>query len=264
MNEENLRKYGDAPYEVAVIHGGPGAAGEMKPVAKELSSEAGVLEPFQTEYSIEEQVDELRYILKGQADVPVTLVGYSWGGWLSIVFSAIYTPLVKKIILVGSPPFREKYAYDITETRLKRLDEEGRKEAEDLMANLDHLGEENQTEALARLGDLLRKADAFDPLPEVAKLEDVEIRPDVYKKIWNEATEVRKSGELLELCRLVECPVVAIHGDYDSHPSEGVKEPLSENIENFRFILLKKCGHTPWIEKQARDKFYAVLKGVIS
>ena len=29
----NPRTYGDAPFRVAVIHGGPGAAGEMAPVA---------------------------------------------------------------------------------------------------------------------------------------------------------------------------------------------------------------------------------------
>jgi len=34
---ENPRKYGNRPYEVALVHGGPGAAGEMAPVAKELS-----------------------------------------------------------------------------------------------------------------------------------------------------------------------------------------------------------------------------------
>lgn len=42
----NLRKYGSEPFTVAVIHGGPGAAGEMAPVAKEISAYRGVLEPF--------------------------------------------------------------------------------------------------------------------------------------------------------------------------------------------------------------------------
>jgi len=31
----NLRQYGNAPFSVAVIHGGPGASGEMAPVARE-------------------------------------------------------------------------------------------------------------------------------------------------------------------------------------------------------------------------------------
>jgi hypothetical protein len=34
---KNLRKYGEEPFEVAVIHGGPGAPGEMAPVAGELA-----------------------------------------------------------------------------------------------------------------------------------------------------------------------------------------------------------------------------------
>jgi len=31
-------------------------------------------------------------------------------------------------------------------------------------------------------------------------------------------------------------------------------------VKNFRFILLEKCGHEPWKEKYARDKFYEILK----
>ncbi len=43
----NLRKYGKTPFSVAVIHGGLGAGGEMAPVARELASDCGVLEPIQ-------------------------------------------------------------------------------------------------------------------------------------------------------------------------------------------------------------------------
>lgn len=42
---KNLRKYANEPFKIAVIHGGPGAPGEMAPVARELSSVRGVLEP---------------------------------------------------------------------------------------------------------------------------------------------------------------------------------------------------------------------------
>jgi len=34
MNMENLRKYGKSPFSVAVVHGGPGAPGEMPPGGK--------------------------------------------------------------------------------------------------------------------------------------------------------------------------------------------------------------------------------------
>jgi len=38
---------------------------------------------------------------------------------------------------------------------------------------------------------------------------------------------------------------VSIHGDYDPHPAEGVKEPLTRVIKDFRFILLKKLRPSP-------------------
>ena len=42
-----FRLYGKSPFDVVVVHGGPGAGGEMSPVARELASERGVLEPLQ-------------------------------------------------------------------------------------------------------------------------------------------------------------------------------------------------------------------------
>ncbi len=263
MEEKDLRKYGEAPFNLAVIHGGPGAFGEMKPVAEELQSNRGVLEPFQKVSTIENQVDELKNILEDHGDVPVTLIGYSWGGWLSIIFSSIYPALVEKIILIGCPPFREKYASEIMATRLNRLDETERKKANKLMDDLDKSSPENREETLEGFGGLTRKADAYDPLPSVNDLSEIEIRPEIYRSVWEEAKEVRKSGELLELAELVRAPVVAIHGDYDPHPAEGVKEPLSNALGDFKFILLENCGHTPWLEKMAKDKFYAILKGVL-
>ena len=50
-----FRVHGQKPYTIVVIHGGPGAGGEMAPIARRLSSEWGVIEPIQTKKSIEKQ-----------------------------------------------------------------------------------------------------------------------------------------------------------------------------------------------------------------
>ena len=82
--------------------------------------------------------------------------------------------------------------------------------------------------------------------------------------VWTRSIAfLRQKGELLELCQKVQCPVIAIHGDYDPHPAEGVREPLQTALKSFRFVLLENCGHKPWIEKRAKDKFYSVLRGVL-
>ena len=254
----NLRKYGKAPFNVAVIHGGPGAAGEMAPVAREIASGWGVLEPLQTAASLEGQIEELKTVLEENAEVPVTLIGFSWGAWLSLLVAARYASLVKKLILVGSGPFEEKYAAGIQKTRLNRLTEEERREVESLYEILDDPAAEDRKAAFARFGALFSKADAYDPIESEAEIVDYD--PDIFQAVWNQAAELRRSGRLLELAKSVKCPVVAIHGDCDPHPAEGVEEPLSAILKNFRFILLSNCGHKPWVERRAKDRFYEVLK----
>jgi hypothetical protein len=49
-----------APFNVAIIHGGPGAPGSMVMVARELASHWGILEPLQTVTSLEGQMQELQ------------------------------------------------------------------------------------------------------------------------------------------------------------------------------------------------------------
>ena len=71
---------------------------------------------------------------------------------------------------------------------------------------------------------------------------------------------MRQDGRLLAFAENIRCPVVAIHGDYDPHPITGVREPLSAKLRDFRCIEIKNCGHKPWIERQAKDRFYELLK----
>ena len=78
-----LRLYGNAPYTVAALHGGPGAAGSVGYLASELSKRAktGVLEPVQSAESIEGQVAELSDLLAEFN--PKVLMGHSWGGGMA-------------------------------------------------------------------------------------------------------------------------------------------------------------------------------------
>lgn len=257
-----VRKWGAGPYPVVVVHGGPGAPGEMAAVARELSAVKGVLEPLQTETTLDGQVRELMQVLERDGRPPVTLIGFSWGAFLSWMAAARYPELVAKLILVGCPPFEDQYAKAITKTRLDRLKPEDRREALALMASLEQpdgalSGGKDYNALLAHLGNLLARADTCDPLT----VEDKSFccQYDIYKGVWDEACELRRAKMLLAMGQKITCPVVAIHGDYDPHPAEGVEVPLEKNLKNFRFILLPKCGHRPWIERYAAEEFYRIL-----
>lgn len=255
---DNPRTYGRAPFSVAVIHGGPGAAGEMAPVARELARAWGVLEPLQTSESVAGQVEELKAILEENGNLPVTLIGYSWGAWLGFLVAAHHPSLVRKLVLIGSGPFEEKYVARFQETRLSRLSEEDRTEYQSILGRLSDPRVEGQDASLARLGELASKTDSYDPLR--VEPEAIAFQAEIHQRVWQDAVEMRRSGRLLGLAKQVRCPVVAIHGDYDPHPAEGVQEPLSAALKDFRFHLLEHCGHTPWMERQAREAFYRTLK----
>jgi len=267
----NPRRYGSSPFSVAVIHGGPGAGGEMAEVARELCAGRGVLEPLQRAHSLPGQVEELRGLLQECADLPVTLIGFSWGAWLSFILAARYPAMVKRLVLIGSSPFQEKYAQKIMQTRLSRLSEEEGRQVRSILAILDgqNDGDCEKNRLLARMGELFLRADSFDPIDDIEPNEcksmesDYSIIPchaDIYQSVWKEASHLRQKGELLQLGEKILCPVVAIHGDWDPHPAKGVSEPLQATLKRFQFILLEDCGHKPWIERRAKDKFYSILK----
>jgi pimeloyl-ACP methyl ester carboxylesterase len=255
---KNVRTYGNAPFNVAVIHGGPGAPGELAPVARELARTHGVLEPLQTASTLQGQIIELETVVRGSGHPPVVLIGHSWGAMLSFVFAAQAPSLVKRLILVSSAVFEDTYAESITGTRLARLTEEEVNRVYSLSRILEDPNVKEKDLLFAELGSFLSRADAFDPLPVESDI--IECQYNIYRSVWKDAQELRSSGGLLELGRYIRCPVVAIHGDYDPHPAAGVELPLSGVLKDFRFVLLEECGHRPWIERAARDKFYDILK----
>jgi pimeloyl-ACP methyl ester carboxylesterase len=252
-----VRKWGHGPYSVAVIHGGPGAPGEVAPVARELSALRGILEPFQKETTLDGQVQELRLSLVENCQTPVILIGFSWGAYLSWLTAARYPDLVKKLILVSCPPFEEQYAAAITQTRMKRLKKKEREEAQALLARLSDPAVADKNSLLVKLGNLLAVADAYDSMhPDD---EGFHCEYDIFRGVWDEACELRRNQILLQMAKAIKCPVIAIHGDADPHPAEGVNDPLARELSDFRFVLLGKCGHRPWIERHAAEEFFRVL-----
>lgn len=183
--------------------------------------------------------------------MPITLIGFSWGAMLSFIFTARHPQFVKKLILIGSGPYEEKYAANIMNTRISRLGKEDLENFLRLTGILNDPSAKNRDEALCNFGKLMSKADTYDPLPHKDEL--LECSYESFKSVWEEADKLRSCGKLLELGKKIRCQVVAIHGDYDPHPFEGVKEPLSRILKDFRFILLENVGINRGLrEKQRR------------
>ena len=117
------------------------------------------------------QVEELKSQLQESSDSPVTLIGFSWGAWLSLLLAAQYPRSGQQ---ADSDRMRAAWSkstfHKIMETRLSRLSRAERDEVRCILAALedrnddvDREKEQEKKEALARMGELFRRADAFDP-----------------------------------------------------------------------------------------------------
>jgi len=106
----------------------------------------------------------------------LSLVGFSWGAWLSVIFTARYPTYANKLILVSSAPFQEKYAANIMKTRLQRLQRGERREAKALYQST--ISSTLSRESLARFGQLICKADSYDLLPD--EIQQSSVDPEVY------------------------------------------------------------------------------------
>ncbi len=254
-----VRLHGSPPFRAAVLHGGPGAAGSAFSPAEEWSAFCGVLEPFQTRYSIADLCAELREQLLSFSSEPVVVAGHSWGAWLAAIFAAECPERVRHVVLIGSGPLKAESVPELEKRRLSRFTREETVLYRALLEKLKHPCPEEKDALLQRLGNLCEKSDNFCALPETAVpscMPDAEM----YARIWNEAAEWRRSGKLLDCFRRITCPITVIHGTHDSHPPEGVTRPLEETGVPFRFHPLDRCGHSPWKEKYAKEAFLSLLK----
>ena len=252
------RAWGEAPFSVVLVHGGPGAPGEMGPVARELSAAHGVLEPFQSAASVEGQVEELAAQIRGHADPPVVLAGFSWGAMLCVLVAAAHPSSVARLVLIGSGPLDSACAPEVMATRLRRLPPAERAELRRLQDMLNDPRASPSSADLARFGELTGRADAVDPV--AAAPAGFPPQAGLHRRVWTEAAALRAEGYFVERARSIACPVVVIHGDSDPHPVRGVVGPLADAGISLRVHLLRDCGHRPWAERRARDVFSALLR----
>lgn len=249
--ENTARRYGKHRPSVVLVHGGPGAAGELAPLAKLLAARGfGVLEPFQTGTSIDAQIAELRDFLQA-LNRPVALVGWSWGAWLALMVAVRNPELLSRLVLIGCPPFLAEDAHSIHATRMARLSPAAQEQWDQLMPRLEQPDVMDQAMALFDTTDCFARDNSPRPL--------VWFDPDIHQQVWAEAAALRRSKALiLELQRL-RLPILALHGDYDPHPADAVQRSLRLHQPKAAFHLLQNCGHKPWQELHAKSSFLTLL-----
>lgn len=242
-----------------MVHGGPGAIGSLKGFAQELAelSQIGVIEALQSKYSIAGLVEELYNQIRENSSDKVTLIGHSWGAWLVALFADKYPELVEHIILVGSGPLEDKYVSEIGARRFQNLSEEDGVIFQRLIDN------QATDEDMEKIPNIFEKSDNYC-LESREEHKADKTDSEMHNKVWSEAAKLRTNGKLLTSFKNIKSKIYLIQGQVDPHPVKGVTIPLQENGIPCETYVLEKCGHSPFMEKYAKDEFYKVLIHLIA
>jgi len=228
-------------------------------VARELSKSVGIIEPLQSKDSVDGQIVELHRQLTMHGEPPFTLIGSSWGAVLALLAAARHQFEIAKLILIGSAVFDAESSAGIEERRIQRLSPPDQKRYRQLVDALQTAVGEEANKLMAEWADLFSTTDFYDPL--TTDLGVIEVQRDLNFKVWTEFAALRdKPGHLKSEFSKIDIPTVIIHGDHDPHPIDGIWPFLQGCIPDIKLHLLKNCGHYPWVERHAKDRFYEILR----
>ena len=260
-----VRHYGRSGPHVVLLHGGPGAPGEMVPVARYLSRQFRVLEPLQrgsggVPLSVALHVADLHEVLRDfPRQGPVCLVGYSWGAMLALTYASRHPADLGRLILIGCGTFdtesREAYESSIQQ----RMDPATRNWVNEIHF---HLAKEKDRQVrdklLAELGGLYSRLQSVDPVEDPSE-EEIACDEGAFRETWEDVLSLQERGiQPVEFAR-IEVPVTMLHGDSDPHPGPMIHKSLAPFIPQLEYRGIPQCGHKPWVERRARDDFFEML-----
>lgn len=259
-----FRTYGGVGSWVVLLHGGPGAAGYMAPVGRELSDSFRVLEPFERRGSegqpvtVADHVENLQKLIDLQCgSEPPLLVGHSWGAMLALAYAAQFPDTVGGLVLVGSGTFDPESRKVMDQERLDRMSPEMKKRLAELPLKVP-----DPNKRLALIGKWMKEVDSVDLIKHAP--EEVQFDAAGSKQAWADMIELQEEGVYPVSFSIIQCSVIMLHGDQDPHPGMMIYESLKPYIPQLEYHKFTDCGHYPWLEKAAMDEFYKALRQWIS
>ncbi len=257
------RSYGYSGPRIVLLHGGPGAPGEMEPIGQALADRYRVLEnaerrapagPDAEPLSVASHVADLRALLRARArgEEPV-LIGHSSGAIIALAYAAAHPSTVRGVVLVGCATVGERARTAFRATLQLRMNAATRTalRAADAVADRD--------EGLRRRARALLPAYSVNLLRKELPVAWVDARG--HDQTWADMLRLQAFGEHPAAFARIRAPVLMLHGDEDPHPGKLIRDALAAVLPGIEYSGLTDCGHYPWLERAARDRFFHELRG---
>lgn len=242
-----------------LLHGGPGAHHDyLYPQLLPLSDTYRVITYDQrgggksktgdsTPVTWQTQVGDLAQIVTEFGLIPPTIIGYSWGALLALLYATHCTKgddarlAPARLVLISPAPITRAWRDDFEAA----LSARGQHAA--ILAMREELAasglRERDPAAYRQRGFELSVAGYFADPTHARALTPFRVTSRVQQSVW----ESLGAFDLRDELRAVHCPTLVIHGRQDPIPLESaaaVAQSLSAE-----FIALDDCGHVPYVEQ---------------
>ncbi|MGQ0714699.1 MAG: alpha/beta fold hydrolase [Gemmatimonadaceae bacterium] len=183
------------------------------------------------------------------AGEPLTIVGYSWGGLLALLYAieafergGEVGPTPARLVLIDpAPPTRELRArFEATFTARQASPDVQR--LRDVLAHSDL--RERDPEAYRQRVFEISVAGYFADPRRARDLTPFRVIGRVQQHVWESLGDF----DLLQRVEQVEIPVLILHGRHDPIPLES-SEALQRALPDARLVVLENSGHVPYVEE---------------
>ncbi len=243
-----------------VLHGGPGAHHDyLLPQMLELASDFDLLFYDQrgggrsktrdpTPVTWRTHVEDLGLVVHELGAEPLTLLGYSWGALLAMLYLIEQTrhdvlPPVARLVLIDPAPislhFRERFESEFTRRQQGEAVQRLRTEL-----GTSGLRESAPDEYRQRTFEL--SVAGYFAKPERAHdLTPFRVQGRVQQSVWESLGDFDLSADLAS----VHVPTLVIHGREDPIPLESSE--AAARALGARLVIIEDSGHVPYVEQPA-------------
>ena len=255
---------------LVVLHGGPGASHEyLLPQFLDLADEHELLfydqrgggqsrSDDRSPITWRTHVDDLQHVAAEFALQPLTLVGYSWGALLALLYAIAASadragPTPARLALVDPAPvsraWRDEFEAEFSRRQqgdaVRRLRNEL---ATSGLRHADPVAYRQRVFELSVAGYFANPARATDLTP-------FRVTGRVQQSVWDSLGDYN----LLDALAPVGCPSLIVHGLQDPIPLDSSR--AAARALRVELVTLDACGHVPYVEQ--REQFFAALRAFL-
>jgi proline iminopeptidase len=235
-----------------VLHGGPGAHHDyLLPGFDALADGHQLIYydqrgggrspvPRETPVGWREHVADLEELRQLWGFDRLTLVGYSWGGLLALLYASEFPGRVERLGLVSPAP-AWRAARDEFEARFARRNLSPDLQAQRAALRQSGLRERDPAAYTKRVFELSVAPYFYDP-ERARELTPFRVTGRTQQEVWDSLGDYDLRPALSALA----IPATVLHGDSDAIPIETAREVAQ--LLGAEFHRLPRCGHVPYVE----------------